>query len=274
MKNAKKSMFITTILMVAVLIVAVSTATFAWYTATGNPTASQASLVAADSTAANVAIGWNASATGSHLTFATDAVTVDPMAPTTVPTIGSTTYANFGLETATLDINNKFNGTAGQPAGTAADPWVVDGEDKEGDYFYVVNRNVNQGVDLLIEIAFANNVADDPDVDGDQSISYDNNNKLVVAVFVNNTLAGIFTGTGLTEGYAAGAIVGGADGSLTPTKQGVVQNITIELAANNNAFNNADASAKIQVKAWIDGNALTQEFANGKAAFSFTFSAQ
>ena len=58
MKNAKKSMFITTILMVAVLIVAVSTATFAWYTASGTGSATGAVVQSAASGDANIAVDW------------------------------------------------------------------------------------------------------------------------------------------------------------------------------------------------------------------------
>ncbi|MBO5773680.1 MAG: hypothetical protein J6R44_02475, partial [Clostridia bacterium] len=60
MKNAKKSMFITTILMVAVLIVAVSTATFAWYTAAAGGSVGTSTITSAKSQEANITIGWTA----------------------------------------------------------------------------------------------------------------------------------------------------------------------------------------------------------------------
>ena len=154
MKNAKKSMFITTILMVAVLIVAVSTATFAWYTASTFGTASGATLVAADSDAVNIAVGWTNDATTNSITFYSK--TLSPAIPTAAPE-ADTTYAGFTFMTATLDNNSLFTNV-----GTYNDIWEAknaaigtegqDGYVAEGNYskFYVINKNANNDVDLTM----------------------------------------------------------------------------------------------------------------------------
>ena len=272
MKNAKKSMFITTILMVAVLIVAVSTATFAWYTASGSGTATQANLVSANSSAANVAVGWANDSTTTGVVFSSTAVEVAPMAPTAAPTLDMS-YADLVLESGTLDSAKKFNGSVGAAAGKPATPWTVsDGAAENAKTsFYVINHNVNEGVTVNMTIKMAANVLDnEATTDVDESVTYTNNDKLVVAVFIDGKLKGVFLGSDLA-GYAAGPIVGGAAAADMPTVDvGKTSSIAITLPAK--AGSNVNY-AQVQIKAWLDGAALTQEFAAQPAAFSFNFEA-
>ncbi len=58
MKHMKKSMFFSTILMVVLLIVALSTATFAWFTSNEQVSATETKLTAAKSSEANITIDW------------------------------------------------------------------------------------------------------------------------------------------------------------------------------------------------------------------------
>lgn len=60
MKTMKKSMFITTIMMVVLLVVALSTATFAWYTAQSNVTATKTIVTSASSNSASLVIDTSA----------------------------------------------------------------------------------------------------------------------------------------------------------------------------------------------------------------------
>lgn len=68
-KTMKKSMFFTTILMVVLLIVALSTATFAWFSANNTVTATQTTMTAATSTSASIEIGWDTGNMGSSISF-------------------------------------------------------------------------------------------------------------------------------------------------------------------------------------------------------------
>ena len=249
MKSTKKSLFITTIAMVVLMVVALSTATFAWYTSTGNGSASQANLVAAQSNAANVAVGWDANATTTSITFAADAAEVSPMAPKATPT-ADMLYTALELETATLDALGQFNAN-----GSTATPWTVS-DGAEATSFYVINRNMNAGVTVNMTINYLD--------------EKENNDKLVVAVFVDGKLAGIFTQ--LSE-YTAGAIVREAKaGDLPTTNELIKSSIAIQLDAAQNA--STGTAKNIQIKAWLDGAALTQTYAAKEAAFSFTFEAQ
>lgn len=71
MKTMRKSMFISTVLMVVLLIVALSTATFAWFSANNTVIATQTTMTAATSTDANITIGWepNPEQMGSSISF-------------------------------------------------------------------------------------------------------------------------------------------------------------------------------------------------------------
>ena len=254
MKNAKKSMFITTILMVAVLIVAVSTATFAWYTASGTGSAGSASLVAAESSDANIAVGWTKASKTTDITFNTIDAKFAPMAPKAA-LVADEAYAASTFYTQTLAQSNTFNGD-----GTPATPWNVVNSDADAgvtDGFYVINHNQNAGATVKMSLTFT---ADD------------NSDLLLVAVYVNGSLKGIYS---QLASYAAGEIKNGAAPStLTGDTKGTNviaagTELSFDLAAAN-ADDDTDV-ALIQVKAWFDGSALDQTGAGDTAGFSFSF---
>ena len=262
MKNAKKSMFITTILMVAVLVVAISTATFAWYTASGEGTASGASLTSAESADANIGLGWTAAtATSANIDFTNSANTFAPMAINTVLVDGTDyAYDNIKFTTATVDDQNNFN-----TPNANATPWVVsDGDTATG--FYVRNNNQNAAATVKIGI----NYTTEDDGEGNQ-VDLPNNDILCVAVFVNGNLKGIFT---KQSAYAAGTVTQGQNMSTVDDKGtafilGAADTISIELTANNTSA--SGDNAYIQVKAWFDGTDLNQTKADMDAGFTLTF---
>jgi hypothetical protein len=89
MKHMKKSMFITTLLMVVLLVVALSTATFAWFSANNTVTAQQATMTAATSSAANIQISWDNETWGSTISFEND-TDLQPSVPKMRPVITDT----------------------------------------------------------------------------------------------------------------------------------------------------------------------------------------
>ncbi|MGN1042242.1 MAG: hypothetical protein ACI4SK_02020, partial [Christensenellales bacterium] len=151
MKTMKKSMFITTIMMVVLLVVALSTATFAWYTAQANVTVTNTLVTAANSTSASLAIDKTASIASTNssvdLTIVGSSAndTVAPMVPTAAPTATDDgDYAAFvdSFYQQSVDNANKFNGN-----GVAVTPATIKGV-KAGDSaatneteFYVINTN-------------------------------------------------------------------------------------------------------------------------------------
>ena len=268
MKNAKKSMFITTVLMVAVLIVAVSTATFAWYTASGSGTATGALLTSAESTDANIGLGWSKeTATSSTIALTNGTSKFAPMAVYAMDgedmvkldatKDGGYDYDDVLFATATVDDQNKFNAPS-----TNATPWVVsDGTTANG--FYVRNNNQNAGATVKIGISFAQT--------GTPAADLPNNDILCVGVFVDGKLEGIFT---KQTAYAAGSVEQGqlkstVDDQGTAFIKGATATIDIELDAYNAA--GTGDNAYIQVKAWFDGTALDQTKADMDAGFTLTF---
>ncbi len=85
MKHMKKSMFISTVLMVVLLVVAVSTATFAWFSANDTVTVQETTMTAATTTDANILIGWEEGNLGTHITFENPGEFLAPMIPAFAP---------------------------------------------------------------------------------------------------------------------------------------------------------------------------------------------
>ena len=250
MKHAKKSMFITTVLMVAVLIVAVSTATFAWYTANNTATANEVGLTSASSTSANIAIGWDANSTSSTITLGTpDATTFfNPTIPEAKLVKDTTTFATTKFQTAGIDSLGKFTA-----AGTTGNAWTA----KEGTVakdFYVINHNATSGATVTLDCAITGTLAA----------------KLCVAVYVNGNLAGLYT-NGLTGGYTYGTIAKDALASGLSKDTTIFDKVTFDLTAK--IPEQDDHYAVINFYAWLDGAATVDADANQDVAFAFTFNA-
>lgn len=134
MKHMKKSMFITTVMMVVLLIVAVSTATFAWYTSSNTVNTVATQVNSAQSTGANISIGWSPdTAVGvSSLSFASNETDFYPMVPATSEDV------SFGLSNTTLFYTANISyGTLTNHSTTT--PYIGANPVGGGTTFYVVN---------------------------------------------------------------------------------------------------------------------------------------
>ena len=199
MKNAKKSMFITTILMVAVLIVAVSTATFAWYTSNNTAKAGYSTLTAATSENFNIAIGWTSDAVGNL---------IDDLAPATTtlnPAIPEAAFADSvaydtalaSFHSAGINSQSQFNANGDDMA-----PWAINHDAQ--DHFFVINNNANAGIKVTMTLAvetLENPIAELKD-------------QLFVAVYVGDTFKGVLNVSG--KSYAYGPV-----NNLKPSNPGV-----------------------------------------------------
>lgn len=259
MKNAKKSMFITTILMVAVLIVAVSTATFAWYTASTTANSNAVTLSSAESQSANIAVGWVDSADTATITLAAPAtgVTYNPTAPKTKFTVGDS-YAAAAFYTAGIDANKNFTS-----AGVSSTPFQATNPETETDHdFFVINNNANSGVTVRMAC----------DIEGDLA------NQIVVAVYVDGKFSAIFTN--IAAGYTYGEITGPvtveevttqqAASSLSKDSSLTATYVDIPLEAK--VADGTDHYETVSFYAWLDGSA-TQDAQAGKTVsikFNFT----
>ena len=258
MKNAKKSMFITTILMVAVLIVAVSTATFAWYTASNTGSATTATVTSATAADANIAVGWSNNAETTSIAFSGSQV-VSPMVPNaeldTDADISSITF-----QTANVSTEDLF----GTPAGGT--PWTVKnaqvGEDGDADYiaaetkssFFVINHNVNAGATVTVKA----------------TISGDLEDMLLIAVFVNGKLEGILTNM---SAYRVGPITAGNDYNDLAESTNYLVAATTGFTFDLNAKGQSGNSAEITLAAWLDGESLVSADAGKAASFDLSFTA-
>lgn len=267
MKSTKKSLFITTIAMVVLMVVALSTATFAWYTASGTTKAENAVLKTAQSSSANIAIGWDKTSEAISVTFADNSATAPlaPMAPKALITT-ETTPTSIAFTTQTLDNEGNFNG-----AGESASPWRSTEDGGARQDFYVINNNLNAGTTVSMTLVF-------PDLTGDdEAVAEQTQMKkgLKIVVFINDAAYAVFG----ESTYQYGTITKGADGdSLTPadgTQEKEVEvtalngTVTFNLAASNET-DDTDI-AKITAMAWFDGEWLTQVDAGKGLGFSFNF---
>ena len=141
-------MFITTILMVAVLIVAVSTATFAWYTSTQAVTATDAVVSSASSTSADISIGWSDADKTTTIALA-GGPAIQPMVPTAAIAADAETIA---FNTAPMNTVNEFTAAGGN-----ATPWSINVDDKTS--FFVINNNINEGVTVKMTATFDGTLA-------------------------------------------------------------------------------------------------------------------
>ena len=167
-------MFISTILMVVVLVVALSTATFAWYTAQSSVMATDTTLTSATSQSASLALadnesaGANADGISVALTM-TSAGSVSPMVPNAAYTTGTTTYAETVLGkgdgfpqifySAPVDISGKFthNGQTATPA-TISKITISNRSGAQSpvskDHFYIVNTNGTNTTGAQVAVNF------------------------------------------------------------------------------------------------------------------------
>lgn len=95
----KKSMFISTVMMVVLLIVALSTATFAWFSANDTVIANQTTMTAATSTDANIQISWDGIDYGQSISFKT-ADGLEPIMPMMRPVLADYDYNAQYITTA------------------------------------------------------------------------------------------------------------------------------------------------------------------------------
>lgn len=157
MKNTKRSMLITTVLMVVVLVVAISTSTFAWYTAQSTVVATNTTVTSATSSSASLALDTTnsgATATASSVTLTMNK-TVEPMIPGANPTTDTTwaAFATSGFETAPIDNAGNFT-----QDGAATSPAIIktvalgDGAASELNGFYVINTNGTNATNVNVTV--------------------------------------------------------------------------------------------------------------------------
>ncbi len=290
MKHVKKSLFISTVLMVALMVVALSTATFAWYTAQSSATVTDTTITSATSSSASLVIDEEAAqsnmATNTSITITMND-NIKPMIinNTAAPVVGTTTYDKFiavdkidpdgseGEQVApltggfyTFNVKNgtpvKYSGATSEA--TPAKIATVKGssaEAQDNNYFYVTNvGGVATGIEATVNFDTAE----------------ENNKFLRVAIFVDDKYQGTWAnGSYLTVEYADYAH---ATSATVADGLNVITHSSYSATASGTGIKVASSVAsmtaiKVQIVAWFEGSLQQNSNAGTATTFSISFNA-
>lgn len=277
MKRTRKSLFISTILMVVLLIVAISTATFAWYSSQNQAKAENAKLTTASTTAANIGIYFEgdggAGSAVSKVIFG--AVTsLKPLVPTTDPekTDPADLAFNEGIVTMNLDNQRVF-----KQVNSSETPWKQIEAETENTELYIENLDPDASrkvaIETKINVGEANFEVGAPGLNAVEetrtTILNEAKGALRVAIYVKEGSADAqYLGT-----YGKGAAKYGIleEGELAAT-------FGTEFTTNDGTFATFDAvggGSRIQVFifAWLEGPIIEARHALVSVPFSLTFTA-
>lgn len=268
----KKSMVVTTIVMVLLLVVALSTATFAWYTSNNQANATATELTSATSSSANIALGWSATANTTTVTFEAGTNLV-PMVPfwsaddadtadvnEALPTKGTSAAPSF--LTATLQ-NNGGTYTFKENAGSAT-PWrQKEGNVAEGgtaaETLYAINYNTAQDVTVTVSATFTADTAEG---------ALDIKDLIRVAVVVDGKYIGTLGNGSMSYAKLEGTAWQGKESSDATTTVSCDEDVTFTIAKAPDANGKA---VTVALYAWLDGVQLGDSLAGAKASFALSF---
>lgn len=274
-----KSLFISTVAMVVMLIVALSVGTWAWYTAQETVTADNAVVGTATSTEAAIAIGWGEGASSSSVSFGAKD-NLRPMIPTSAPASGASlpSFQEAQLELQGTDkiIKNVVGAT----------PWkqVAKGDSTKTNLFV---RNLSDTKDVNVYPV----VTIDEHLEGDNPVTTeietdwvgDLNHLLRVAIWVSGgestyTHLGTWGSETTSSAYAVdmdNATYLGNNENLVKDNANKITPLTpggSRVAANTTFQLTAGEEKQIYIWAWIEGTALTSGLSGLSASFDVTFS--
>lgn len=272
-----KSIFISTIAMVVLLVVALATGTFAWYVAQNEVNANSATVSAASTSDASLAIGWNSSATTSLVTFGT-AGGIRPMIPVVVPSTldGTTTLLTFNEGKLLINAADQqyIDPASIQPA----TPWTqIDATlPTPISTLYVINKDTNNDAVVTVKVNIEEHVngADLNDLLRVAIFYKDGSNYEYIGVWGGGTAIAGNISTLQTED--AGGVSPDSDFYFPSELQNEGTAITL-LASGANGTNTMpistiQANRQIFIYAWFEGNLLTIDNNDiGTGTFSIVF---
>jgi len=266
-----KSLFISTIAMVVLLVVALATGTFAWYTAQNQVNATGASVGAVQSNSAAIGLGWaNDSAKASTIELGTG--TVRPMIPKAVLATG-TTGPTF--QEALLSTDGEGNPYVNSTQ--SGDPWTQvewDGSANTGRTdLYISNLDTSRPVAVTVKVDIAESAANNLNNLLRVAIYYaaENPNEYTYvgtwgtgncyALDISTTVAGLTSPDVLTPAELIDAAA-----PVTLIADNIASGVTIPLIG--------DAVRQIYIYAWLEGTSLdTTNMVFSAAAFNVNFNA-
>ncbi len=266
-----KSLFISTIAMVVMLVVALSLGTFAWYTSQNEITTQQVTVAAKTTDASAIGIGWTTSAEANTVTLKNGSVR--PMIPKTNPTDNSETEA-LEFNEALLKTDSNGNLEIAQ-INASSTPWKQQEnvEENPRTNLYVNNLDINTAINVVPTVTIV-------DADAETNVL---GPLLRVALFVKGSTSNTYLGTWGSESkgkaYALNLSTAGADaGELTGSPDQILvtdNEITLTgsaVAGSKQIAIDGGGNAQILIYAWIEGTKLTTDnMAFDAAKFTVTF---
>ncbi len=278
MKRTRKSLFISTILMVVLLIVAISTATFAWYSSQNQAKAENAKLTTASTTAANIGIyfeggGGGAGSAVSKVIFG--AVTsLKPLVPTTDPETTDPADLKFNEGIVTMNLNNQ---RVFKQVNHPETPWKQIEAETENTELYIENLDPDASrkvaIETKINVGEANFEVGAPGLNAVEAtqttIKNEAKDALRVAIYVKEGSADAqYLGT-----YGKGAAKYGIPEEGEPAATfGTV------FSTNDGTFTKFDAvgggsPVALHIYAWLEGPDIEASHSLVSVTFSLTFTA-
>ncbi len=254
MKYLQKSTFIMSLIAVLMLLVALSTATYAWFSSDNIVNLSTISFTAETSSSkeGELTISWDKNKMAHDtIRFKNNTPNIDPMIPSIKPYLDMSYEEFLDNFNAGIEVDSK-NGLIYNYDGIKTTPYTCERpevddtpEELKGvNHFYVHNGNQNGvAMNITIEYAFRNDDKKVTSLDGKDPV-YLLKDFLRIAVFVNGKLKGIMATTPVNYG----AITKGQPVSSTPS--------TTELTLEQNEFAfklEADEYAEVTFVTWLDG---------------------
>ena len=261
----KKRLLITSIVMMLVVAVALSTATYAWFTSNAGVTASSITLTAESNAGASIGIAWGTDQLASAITAKapTEGSKLAPIAPATCA--NGVTAANVAFETATMRQsggNYVFNGP------TEGHPFEYESVSSQK-FFRVANTSTSNIATVTLSLY---------DVTGSQAAA-DTNNLLRVGVFTSATSDGSYTLAAVLsvtdhQEIAYGDIVADARvDQLVASNAKVYTDDDYSFDLDETSNQNGQSVIYFKVIAWMDGYALNDATASSTATFGLRFNA-
>ena len=264
----KKRLLITSIVMMLVIAVALSTATYAWFTSNNSVTASSLTMTAASNNAAALGIGWVGGEAGSQLSFVGSASDVQPMAPATLT--AGTTESTVGFETATV---KSVEGHLVFNTPTPATPFIFNNGASENrvSAFYVSNLSTaNSVANIQVQATITG------------TSEHDGANLIRIGIFKRDTAgAGVYKLVGVLSSAPGATTVAYGDVAVgANAEKGTGQSLSYgasvdyidlgSLTANDSQANGTDQIDLVAV-VWMDGFELNDDEAGNGATISLTF---
>jgi len=266
-----KSLFISTIAMVVLLVVALATGTFAWYTSQNTASADSAGLSTAASTSATIALAWTPSGNTTNVTFGVSQV--EPMIPTTELATYDTSDGGVEPEFESGLLGTTPGGQEYFRSVSGGDPWRQKDSTLAFNTLYLRNVNPNAGARITTSLTL-------PTTDNTGETIVDNNDILRVAIYsvvggsTEHTLIGVWGVSTASAAYYGDLTAWPGEGDYTnylvSTFMSSASESTLTLTGSGNATATFDipqsTNAVIEIYAWLEGTVLD----NDRSALSTT----